>query len=168
MIKLNIEVELSIGIDSTEKYRIIQIIRLIPPKIAQSLIDKEYIIRIKHGKNMCRGTAGQYCKLKRIISLEYYFTPSVLYHEIGHFVDMDNKYYGRYFSDTQIFTEVYVKEKHTMSEFMNPYSEIYKYCTESIQEYFAQSFAHYIMEPEKLKRVAPYTYKYIARCIEVF
>jgi hypothetical protein len=166
MIKLNIEVESSIGIDMTEKVRIKKMLGLIPTKIAQSLIDKEYTIRINNHKNMNRGTGGFYNKVNKLICLRAYFESYVLYHEIGHFVDMENKYVSA-FSDTQLFLEIYAQEKRSLDKFIKYGVPLYRHCIETTHEYFAQSFAHYILYGEQLKEYAPYTHKFISRCIEI-
>lgn len=169
MIKLNIEIESLKDIDSTEQDRIRKIIRKIPSNIAQGFIEREYVIKLKPKKDMEAGTAGEYSWLNRTISLKYKFEPYMLYHEIGHFVDMDSIYSATgHFSDTQVFTRIYVEEKYYMNQFIKPHTSLYRHCTEDIREYFAQSFAHYILNSDKLKELAPYTHEYIARCIKAF
>ncbi len=76
-------------------------------------------------------------------------------HEMGHFVD-HNLYDGKLISDTKEWRRVLETEyPHTGWDlyYSNP------------QEYFAESFAYYFSDPDKLKSMCPQTYEIIDKTV---
>lgn len=76
-------------------------------------------------------------------------------HEMGHFVD-HNLYDGKLISDTKEWRRVLETEyPHTGWDlyYSNP------------QEYFAESFAYYFTDPDKLKKTSPQTYEIIDKTV---
>lgn len=76
----------------------------------------------------------------------------ILLHEYGHYFDT---FTNREFSNTYIFANIHKQEvsrcanKHCCKQF------------DKIREYFAESFADYLMDPVALQKEAPDTYGYM-------
>lgn len=76
-------------------------------------------------------------------------------HEMGHFVD-HNLYDGKLISDTKEWRRV------LESEYPNAGWDLYY---SNPQEYFAESFAYYFTDPDKLKNMCPQTYEIIDKTV---
>lgn len=85
---------------------------------------------------------------------------NVAYHEFGHLLDYG---YGEsYRSKSEIFMEIYDTEKdHFVVD------DNYEYVTSTPQEYFAESFAEYMTNPDRLKENTPMTYDYIEHVLRI-
>ena len=95
-----------------------------------------------------------------LIKNETYEVVDTFYHECGHVLD-DESCFG-YASETKEFEGIYENERY-MFVYVSPYN--HEYCTSTKQEYFAQAFAEYMTNPDKLKRYTPQTYEYIENCL---
>lgn len=85
-----------------------------------------------------------------------------LYHEIAHaldgYVGKNGNTFFRY-SESSDFIKIYNKENgEAFKELDNR-----DYYNSNIQEYFAQSFAYYIVKPNELKEDCPKTYQYMKK-----
>jgi len=76
------------------------------------------------------------------------------FHEFGHMIDYG--YNREYESGDVEFTDIYYDEKDYFVTDNN-----YAYATSNTTEYFADSFAEYMMNPQRLKDNTPRTYAYI-------
>ena len=86
-----------------------------------------------------------------------YITYTV-YHEFGHMLDYGYNY--KYESKENEFYNIYLDER---AEFRTDYN--YQYAISEVEEYFASSFAEYIINPQRLKSNTPRTYNYIVNTI---
>lgn len=86
-----------------------------------------------------------------------YITYTV-YHEFGHMLDCGYNY--KYESKENEFYNIYLDER---AEFRTDYN--YQYAISEVEEYFASSFAEYIINPQRLKSNTPRTYNYIVNAI---
>jgi len=105
-----------------------------------------------------------------------YFLQSITLHEIGHFIDYQ---YGSYFSETSTTGEI--TTRYCIASTALPFQDAmkadyesfhnihcykigflnYEYYIRYSKEYFATSFAIFILEPEELLKWAPNTYNYM-------
>lgn len=95
-----------------------------------------------------------------------YNTSIYLLHEVGHFV---NYHSGAYSSSVyrQNFQNIYTEEKTKFDRLQNRLRLMTtEHNTSSTSEYFAQTFAVYMKEPNKLKKSCPKTYKYIRKIVK--
>lgn len=83
-----------------------------------------------------------------------------LIHEIGHFAD----YCKGYPSKGKAFKKIY-REERSKVKFVE---RVDNHCTSSSIEYFAESFAHYLIHPDVLKNSAPKTYAYFDSFVNNF
>ena len=96
-------------------------------------------------------------EIKRVSSLR---KDMVVYHEFGHLLDYG---YGESFkSDSKIFMEIYEVEKGSFVACDN-----YEYVTSNPQEYFAEAFAEYMTNPDRLRDNTPMTYDYIEHVLRI-
>lgn len=105
------------------------------------------------GVFMCNDTVHYYAI--EIVRGEFCISKeNVVYHEFGHLLDYG---YNEYFkSDSITFREIYEAEK---GAFVVDYG--YEYVTSNPQEYFAEAFAEYMTNPNRLRDNTPMTYEYI-------
>lgn len=85
---------------------------------------------------------------------------SIVYHEFGHLLDYG--YNECYKSNSKIFREIYEAEKGAFVVDDN-----YEYVTKDPQEYFAESFAEYMTNPDRLRDNTPMTYEYIEHVLKL-
>ena len=85
---------------------------------------------------------------------------SIVYHEFGHLLDYG--YNECYKSNSKIFREIYEAEKGAFVVDDN-----YEYVTKDPQEYFAESFAEYMTNPDRLRDNTPMTYDYIEHVLKL-
>ena len=79
---------------------------------------------------------------------------STTYHEFGHLLDYG---YNEVFeSESSYFVDIYNEEKDNFVVDDN-----YDYYVSSPKEYFAQAFAEYMMNPDRLYENTPFTYFYV-------
>lgn len=90
---------------------------------------------------------------KAIVNQEY-----VIYHEFGHLLDYG--YNKKYESTDKEFRSIYYAEKWY---FVDDYN--YEYAISCPEEYFAEAFAEYMTNPNRLLENTPLTYEYISNCI---
>lgn len=76
-----------------------------------------------------------------------------LYHEFGHFIQIEEERKRRYKYE---FEEIYEKEKNEFLKIQN-----LQYCIKNVTEYFAQSVCYYLSKRKQLKQYTPLTYEYI-------
>ena len=76
-------------------------------------------------------------------------------HEMGHFVD-HNLYDGKLISDTKEWRHI-LETEYPLTGWDLYYSDP--------QEYFAESFAYYYTDPEKLSAMCPLTYEIIDKTV---
>lgn len=97
-------------------------------------------------------------KLKGYVSSNYYSYHYVLLHELGHGIDIVEKFYGIGFepSATNEFRQIYFEESQRV---FNKQGMVY---ANSPKEYWAQCFALYNLDQETLKNKAPKTFAYMA------
>lgn len=83
----------------------------------------------------------------------------VTYHEFGHLLDYgyDKVFKSEYDSE---FISIYHEEK---ANFITDYN--YEYATSNSVEYFAEAFAEYMTNPDRLRENTPKTYDYIVNAI---
>ena len=139
------------------------------PTNVLKLIDK-YNCKIEIVSNLsysCASSkcAGSYLSQEKIIQIKHdtNYLEDVFYHEVGHMFDdlvLFNK--DVLISSYGLFEHIYNKE------YMNFKCISYNYCTRDTKEYFAQAFAEFMLNPSRLKKNTPYTYKFIKACIEYF
>ena len=92
-------------------------------------------------------------------SLDTNYKKHSLLHEEGHVLDtymIGDTILSRHFSSIDRFKEIFDKEKLNLEDFSYDV-----YYTDDIHEYFAESFAMYIENPSRVKRLAPLTYGFI-------
>ena len=85
---------------------------------------------------------------------------SIVYHEFGHLLDYG--YNECYKSNSKIFREIYEAEKGAFVVDDN-----YDYVTKDPQEYFAEAFAEYMTNPDRLRDNTPMTYEYIEHVLKL-
>lgn len=85
---------------------------------------------------------------------------NVVYHEFGHLLDYG--YNECFRSDSKIFREIYEVEKGAFVVDDN-----YEYVTSNPQEYFAEAFAEYMTNPDRLRDNTPMTYSYIEHVLKL-
>ena len=85
---------------------------------------------------------------------------SIVYHEFGHLLDYG--YNECYKSNSKVFREIYEAEKGAFVVDDN-----YDYVTKDPQEYFAESFAEYMTNPDRLRDNTPMTYEYIEHVLKL-
>lgn len=89
-----------------------------------------------------------------------------LYHEFGHYVDVHygvSQGYIGYMSEKEPFLSIYNSEKVNFKVDTNKDLDYY---TSSSKEMFAQAFAEYIVNPDRLKNNTPKTYNYVKKVVE--
>ena len=81
-------------------------------------------------------------------------------HEIGHVVEYINGKIGR----TEMFINIYENEKDNFKSSKGHGD----YARTNVQEYFAESFQEYIINPKQLQENCPMTYGYVGSIIEKY
>ena len=104
-------------------------------------------------------TAGFYSvPTKMIVVNDAKNADFTMYHEAGHFVDYNHKE-GELISETEEWKCV-LENEYPLTGWDLYYS--------NPQEYFAESFAYYFSDPDKLKNMCPRTYAIIDRTVEEY
>ena len=85
---------------------------------------------------------------------------NVVYHEFGHLLDYG--YDESFKSQSDIFVEIYNTEKDHFVVDCN-----YEYATSTPREYFAEAFAEYMTNPDRLRDNTPMTYDYIEHVLRI-
>lgn len=97
-------------------------------------------------------------EIKRLSSLR---KDMVVYHEFGHLLDYG---YGESFkSNSKIFRDIYEAEKGSFVM----HNDNYEYVTSTPREYFAEAFAEYMTNPDRLRDNTPMTYDYIEHILHI-
>ncbi|OUB12009.1 hypothetical protein BK708_29155 [Bacillus thuringiensis serovar yunnanensis] len=90
-------------------------------------------------------------------------TENTFAHKLGHAID-EILLNAKSYNDTS-FQNLYLQEKQNyISAFKFDIEKLYpnlQTAKEQAPEYFADAFAKFLLEPDRLKQVAPGTYKYI-------
>lgn len=89
-----------------------------------------------------------------------------LYHEFGHYVDVRygiGQGYVGYMSKKEPFISIYNSEKANFKVDSNKNLAHYQ---SSPAEMFAQAFAEYLVNPDRLKNNTPKTYNYVKKVVE--
>lgn len=137
-------------------------------KVSKDDLDKIYNYSREPGTTtvgMCDYT-NKLIIVKRRTYDTLYNTSIYLLHEVGHFV---NYHSGAYSSPTyrSKFQNIYNEEKakfNRLQDRLNLMTTAHN--TSNTSEYFAQTFAVYMKEPNKLKKSCPKTYKYIRKIVK--
>lgn len=157
----NIQIEGSEYLDSDKYYAIQQALGKLPKKIKDFCIEQKYRIKVVPNSAVGYEYAGECAYSDKIIRLALDVSNNygdTLMHEFGHMIDRINYQYN---SDTSKFRNIYNKEKvHLL------YDSKYEYLTKDPQEYFAQSFSEYVLNPYQLKTTAPKTYEFMKNYID--
>ncbi|NEU05727.1 anthrax toxin lethal factor-related metalloendopeptidase [Clostridium senegalense] len=100
--------------------------------------------------------------LKGYVSTRYYGHHYVLLHELGHAIDAIEKFYGMGLepSLSDVFKKIYKDER---AKLFNKQGLAY---VQTEKEYWAQCFALYNIDEEKLKKLAPRTHGYMKLILE--
>lgn len=100
--------------------------------------------------------------LKGYVSTRYYSHHYVLLHELGHAIDIIEKFYGVGFepSTTSIFKKIYNDECRKL------FNKNGMFYAQTVKEYWAQCFALYNISEDKLKLLAPKTHSYMSLILE--
>ena len=122
---------------------------------------------MKTEKNNKR-VVGTYTYQEQLIKIADKADNKTPYHEFGHYVDrtLGEAYLGHRFSESESFCFIAESEIRDFNKQMHFYN-LNNYSLESYEEkgefveYFADSFAFYLMSPRYLKQVAPATYAYM-------
>lgn len=111
------------------------------------------------GVFMCNDTVHYYAI--EIVRGEFCINKeNVVYHEFGHLLDYG---YNEYFkSDSKIFREIYEADRGAFVVDCG-----YDYVTSNPQEYFAEAFAEYMTNPDRLRDNTPMTYYYIEHVLKL-
>ncbi|OUB18356.1 hypothetical protein BK708_21305 [Bacillus thuringiensis serovar yunnanensis] len=90
-------------------------------------------------------------------------TENTFAHELGHAID-ETLLHAKSYNDTS-FQNLYLQEKQNyIAAFKFDIEKLYpnlQTAKEQAPEYFADAFAKFLLEPDRLKQVAPGTYEYI-------
>lgn len=130
----------------------------LPDHIEDFYMDEHGKILIVDDESNNLSWAGQYTPRNDEIKIKKnsYDIKVVLYHEIGHMIDFKYKNFI-VLSNTREFKEIYEEEKDNFKvDHSNP-----EYFRNNRQEYFAQAFSEYLINPERLKKNCPKTYEFI-------
>lgn len=103
---------------------------------------------------------AHYYAIEIVRGESYLSKESTVYHEFGHLLDYG--YNECFKSDSKIFTEIYEVEK---DYFVVDYN--YEYVTSTPREYFAEAFAEYMTNPDRLRDNTPMTYNYIEHVLKL-
>ncbi len=114
------------------------------------------------------GAVGTYSYKEQMIRIANKANNRTLYHEFGHYIDraIGVKAFGKKCSKTEAFLDITETEIRDFNKKMHAYDrsdyslESYE-LTQDAGEYFAESFACYLMSPRYLKHVAPETFAYM-------
>ena len=85
---------------------------------------------------------------------------TALIHEIGHYID----YTHDTISETEEFKGIKAEEVGELAYYFKPNKGNYK----NTEEYFAESFKYYILEPEELEKRCPKTFRYIDKIVKSY
>lgn len=113
--------------------------------------------------------AGVFFDNKIYLSNKFDWSEQSIIHEMGHFVDYNMSgayipYANARASDAEEFLKIYEEEKNVMK--LNSDKDKAYYINSS-QEYFAQAFEEYILNPNRLKLNSLETYKYMNTCTKI-
>lgn len=133
----------------------------LPDKV-KYLLDKEgyrfYVVDLIDNDEYI---VGQTIFIERLILIKN--TRSLIeqttFHECGHVLDDESAY--SFISKSDEFLKIYTEEKGNFKVSNN-----YDYFVSTPQEYFASAFAEYMMNPMRLRRFTPRTYKFIEQCLK--
>lgn len=99
----------------------------------------------------------------KLIVMRRMYDNYIPYHELGHYVDWKLiSIYGSKPSVTEDFQAIYDEESDSFN------LQNASYARSAPGEYFAQSFAMYILRPEDLAATCPDTYSFIDQCMQEF
>ena len=134
--------------------------------ILEGLLQDGYDIVVRPDNNYFDSTWGEHTAAffnpdKKLIVMRRMYDNYIPYHEMGHYVDWKLSFiYDCKASATSEFLAVYDTEADSFN-LSNA-----SYARSSSGEYFAQSFAMYILNPEELAEVCPDTFLFLKQCMQ--
>lgn len=135
----------------------------VPDKVKLMLQDNKYriyIVDIIDNNANILGQTTYAVKLIKIRDLNC-DVETTLMHECGHVLDDES--HILFISWTKEFKDIFAEEKDA---FYYVVDDNYEYYITNEKEYFAQAFAEFILNPEKLNFYTPKTYKFIEECLK--
>lgn len=121
-------------------------------------IDNDKMYYLVTGSNKCDGSVYEGLTIfdKHKIYINTAIAPgvnnhSILVHEVGHVLD----YSKNFISNQDKFKEIFNSESSNLLEY-----SFAGYITERTDEYFAESYAFYIIKPDLLKSICPMTFEF--------
>ena len=158
-----ITIENEIFLDSKAMNQMIMAKQCLSNDIIKLLVNRGYRIRMVPGRELDCNVAGDCIYSAKLIRISldcHNDKGEVLLHEIGHMIDYEVR--KSFISGSMAFMKIYQHEK---MHFCNMESYLYEYYTKDEREYFAESFREYVLEPLKLKSIAPNTFDFIDKYV---
>ena len=134
----------------------------LPHNVKELLQDTNYriyVVDLINGDENILGQTTYGLKIIEIRDFNYDVERTTL-HECGHVLDDESNIF--FISGTKEFKKIFEEEQVA---FYDVVEDNYSYYVSDTKEYFAQAFAEYILQPEKLKLYTPKTYMFIKNCI---
>ena len=138
----------------------------LPDMLHKMFLEDGYDIVVRPDNNYFDSTWGEHTAAffnpdKKLIVMRRMYDNYIPYHEMGHYVDWKLSFiYDCKASATSEFLAVYDTEADSFN-LSNA-----SYARSSSGEYFAQSFAMYILNPEELAEVCPDTFLFLKQCMQ--
>ncbi|EMH2710092.1 hypothetical protein SI855_002849 [Clostridioides difficile] len=147
------------GVNYDRQFKLYKYLNVIPEKLIESFIENDMKIEITNRSLQERflsdsPLAGVFFENTIYLSNTQDWAEQSLIHEFGHFVDR--------ISNDDNFFDIYIEEKNNL--ILDKNKDI-NYYLKSQHEYFAQVFEEYLLNPKRLLKNNPKTYKYIEFCI---
>ncbi len=130
----------------------------LPQKLQQQFLKEEWKIRISNEKLLKDSTYGLCSSFDSRIFIRS-SSPELsktIWHEFGHYLDFKE----HFISHKRFFTTVYQKERMAIRRLYDN-NEEFEYGISNSVEYFADTFALYMANPEALQECAPESYNVI-------
>lgn len=125
---------------------------ILPARLKQDFVERNWKIRLSNEKIIGNTTCGLCSNCDRKIYIKS-SAPDVrltTWHEFGHYLD----YRERLISESFAFTGYFFMEKENLKEFYKEKSD-YDYAISCCEEYFAELFANYINDKNRLCKFVP-------------
>ena len=138
----------------------------LPDILHKMFLEDGYDIVVRPDNDYFDSTWGEHTAAffnpdKKLIVMRRMYDNYIPYHEMGHYVDWKlSSFYGCKASVTNAFLAIYDAESDSFN-LSNA-----SYARSSPGEFFAQSFAMYILKPEELVEVCPDTFLFLEQCMQ--